>query len=117
VVEVVVLPARHMLRGSALLVETTDTKEKQSASEFVRIKRCSIFAKSCPQIESKSSAYLIAPTRIQRRYDHRLQARVKSAGSIDIALEHNIPRDHDTRRQQVASTRAGCSECREKLQG
>jgi len=33
-----------------------------------------------------------ATPRIQRKYDHRLQAMVKSAGSIDIALEHGIPR-------------------------
>lgn len=46
---------------------------------------------------------MIATPRIQRRYDHRLQAMVKSAGSIEIALEHGIPRstargwlrDHD----------------------
>jgi hypothetical protein len=35
---------------------------------------------------------MIASTRIQRRYDHRLQAMVKSSGSIDIALEQGIPR-------------------------
>jgi putative transposase len=35
---------------------------------------------------------MIATSRIQRRYDHRLQAMVKSAGSIEIALEHGIPR-------------------------
>ena len=35
---------------------------------------------------------MIATSRIQRRYDHRLQAMVRSAGSIEIALEHGIPR-------------------------
>jgi|GEM_PF-4776243 len=35
---------------------------------------------------------MIATSRIQRRYDHRLKVLVKSAGSIDIALEHGIPR-------------------------
>ncbi len=35
---------------------------------------------------------MIATPRIQRRYDRRLQAIVKSAGSIEIALEHGIPR-------------------------
>lgn len=35
---------------------------------------------------------MIATSRIQRRYDHRLQAMVKSAGSIEIALEQGIPR-------------------------
>ena len=35
---------------------------------------------------------MIATSRIQRKYDHRLQAMVKSAGSIKIALEHGIPR-------------------------
>ncbi len=35
---------------------------------------------------------MIATSRIQRRYDHRLQAIVKRAGSIHIALEHAIPR-------------------------
>jgi hypothetical protein len=47
---------------------------------------------------------MIATSRIQRRYDHRLQAMIKSAGSIEIALEHGIPRstargwlrDHDS---------------------
>ena len=46
---------------------------------------------------------MIATSRIQRRYDHRPQAMVKSAGSIEIALEQGIPRstargwlrDHD----------------------
>jgi hypothetical protein len=35
---------------------------------------------------------MIATPRIQRRYDHRLQALVKSTGSIEFALEHGIPR-------------------------
>ena len=35
---------------------------------------------------------MIAAPRIQRKYDHRLQAIVKSTGSIDIALEHGNPR-------------------------
>ena len=35
---------------------------------------------------------MIATFRIQRRYDHRLQAIIKSSGSIEIALEHGIPR-------------------------
>jgi len=35
---------------------------------------------------------IAATSRIQRRYDHRLKALVRSAGSIDIALEHGIPR-------------------------
>ena len=35
---------------------------------------------------------MIATSRIQRRYDHRLQAIIKSSGSIEIALEHGIPR-------------------------
>lgn len=47
---------------------------------------------------------MIATSRIQRRYDHRLQAMVRSAGSIEIALENGIPRstargwlrDHDS---------------------
>jgi putative transposase len=46
---------------------------------------------------------MIATPRIQRRYDDRLQEMVKSAGSIEIAREHGIPRstargwlrDHD----------------------
>ena len=36
---------------------------------------------------------MIATPRIQRRYDDRLPALVKSAESIEIALEHGIPRD------------------------
>jgi hypothetical protein len=48
---------------------------------------------------------MIAPSRIQRRYDHRLQAMVKSAGSIDIALEQGVPRAPGPRGQQVASAR------------
>lgn len=35
---------------------------------------------------------MIATPPIQREYDHRLQAIVKCAGSIVIALEHGIPR-------------------------
>lgn len=35
---------------------------------------------------------MIATSRIQRKYDHRLQAIVKSAGSVEIALEQGIPR-------------------------
>lgn len=35
---------------------------------------------------------MIATPQIQRKYDYRLQAIVKSAGIIEIALEHGIPR-------------------------
>ncbi len=35
---------------------------------------------------------MIATPRIQRKYDHRLKTMVKSAGSIELALEHGIPR-------------------------
>ncbi len=35
---------------------------------------------------------MIATPRIQRKYDYRLQALVKSAGSIELALELGIPR-------------------------
>lgn len=35
---------------------------------------------------------MIATLRIQRNYDHRFKAMVKSAGSIEMALEHGIPR-------------------------
>ncbi len=49
---------------------------------------------------------IFATSRIQRRYDHRLQAIVRSAGSIEIALEHGIPLNPVPRRPNVVSTRA-----------
>ncbi len=35
---------------------------------------------------------MIAPTRIQRRYDHRLQSIVRNAGSLELARQHGIPK-------------------------
>ncbi len=35
---------------------------------------------------------MIATSRIQRRYDHRLQAMVRNAGSIELARQHVIPK-------------------------
>ncbi len=49
---------------------------------------------------------MIATSRIQRKYDHRLQAIVKSAGSIEIEFENGIPRDSVPRRPNVASTKS-----------
>ena len=35
---------------------------------------------------------MIATSRIQRRYDHRLQAMVRNAGSLELARQHGIPK-------------------------
>ena len=35
---------------------------------------------------------MIAPTRTQRSYDHRLQAMVRDSGSVEIAVRHEIPK-------------------------
>jgi len=35
---------------------------------------------------------MIAPTRTQRSYDHRLRAMVKDSGSVEIAVRNGIPK-------------------------
>jgi hypothetical protein len=49
---------------------------------------------------------MIATSRIKRKFDHRLQAIVKSAGSIEVDIENGIPRDSVPRRPNVAGTKS-----------